>query len=409
MILRLLVICFAWLIPHAVPALAANAGEEPEIVRLILKAMEKKEGVRTAYQALEADDGRIIVRGVTFSPKDADADAPTPVTIGTVVLDDPQKGADGLYRMKRMIFRDFVIRDREFGTRGLMIRAPEILVTDVSFLPVSEARNAREKLAADSLLSSTLTVDTVYFENGEGAALVLRGLHGEWRGDRRTGTGEGRIDFGKLPVPVSLITEESGDTTLRDMGYDNIILGATLSFANRWGEDDRMHTDFALRFGADNMGYQEIEVADLALPAALIERMKTEEGQERIIESLLMGGGSEDLGNITLLGVRLKWIDRSLAKRLVDHFAKKEGVDRKTYIDNIAAWPQVMLMQFGLPQFAATASGELRKFLQDPKTLTVSFRARAPMSFSTFMTLLADPAGLVDTLGLKIEANAESP
>jgi len=66
-------------------------------------------------------------------------------------------------------------------------------------------------------------------------------------------------------------------------------------------------------------------------------------------------------------------------------------------------------MQFGLPQLAASASKELRKFLEDPKTLTVSFQARAPMSLSTFMTLLADPAGLVDTLGLKIEANGEAP
>ncbi len=409
MILRLLVICLAWLALPAVPALAADTAGEPEIVRLILDAMKKKEGVRPEYRSIEAEDGRIILRDVTFAPRDGDGTGPAPVTIRTVVLDGPQKGADGLYRMRRLVLRDFVIRDGEPGPDGLKIRAPEVLLTDVSFLPASAARNAREKMAADSLLSSTLVADTIYFEKEGGAALVLRGLRGEWRGDRRTGTGEGRIDFGRLPVPVSLVTEESGDTTLRDMGYDNIILGALISFANRWGEDDRMHTDFALRFGADNMGYQEIEVADLALPASLIEKMGTKDGQERIVEGFLMGGGAEELGNSTLRGLKLKWIDRSLARRLVDHFAKKEGLDRKTYIDNLVAWPQVMLMQFGMPQLAATASEELRKFLEDPKTLTVSFRARAPMSFSTFMTLLADPAGLVDTLGLKIEANTESP
>ena len=409
MILRLLVICLAWFALPAVSVRAADTAKEPEIVRLILEAVKKKEGVLPEYRSIEAEDGRIILRDCTLAPKDGGGDVPSPVAIGTVILDGPQKGADGLYRMKRLILRDFVVRDGEPGGDGLKIRAPEVLLTDVSFLPASAARNAREKLAAESLLSSTLAVDTIYFEKEGGAALVLRGLRGEWRGDRRTGTGEGRIDFGRLPVPVALIMEESGDTTLRDMGYDNIILGALLSFANRWGEDDRMHTNFALRFGADNMGYQEIEVADLALPASLIEKMGTKDGQERILEGFLMGGGAEDLGNITLRGLRLKWIDRSLARRLVDHFAKKEGLDRKTYIDNIVAWPQVMLMQFGLPQLAASASEELRKFLEDPKTLTVSFRARAPMSFSTFMTLLADPAGLVETLGLKIEANSEAP
>ncbi len=409
MVLRLLVICLAWLALPTIPALAANTAEEPEIVRLILEAMKKKEGIRPEYRSIEMEDDRIILRDVTFTPKDDNGKEPAPVAIGTVLLDGPQKSADGLYRMKRLVLRDFVIRDGEADTDGLKIRAPEVLLTDVSFLPASAARNAREKMAADSLLSSTLTIDTIYFEKEGGAALVLRGLRGEWRGDRRTGTGEGRIDFGKLPVPVSLIAEESGDTTLRDMGYDNIILGALVSFSNRWGEDDRMHVNFALRFGADNMGYQEIEVADLALPASLIRKMGTRDGQERIAEGFLMGGGTEELGNITLRGLKLKWIDRSLAQRLVDHFAKQEGLDRKTYIDNIVAWPQVMLLQLGLPQLAASASQELRKFLEDPKTLTVSFRARAPMSFSTFVTLLADPAGLVDTLGLKIEANAEAP
>ncbi len=407
MILRLLVICLAWLALPAVPALATDTVEEPEIVRLILDALKKKEGVRPEYRSIEAEDSRIILHDVTFPSKDGEGTGPAPATIGTVILDGPQKGADGLYRMNRLVLRDFVIRDS--GTGGLKVRAPEVVFTDVSFLPASAARNAREKMAADSLLSSTLVVDTIYFEKEGGAALVLRGLHGEWRGDRRTGTGEGRIDFGRLPVPVSLVTEESGDTTLRDMGYDNIILGALVSFSNRWGEDDRMHTDFALRFGADNMGYQEIEVADLALPASLIEKMGTKDGQEQILEGFLMGGGTQEFDNITLRGLKLKWIDRSLAQRLVNHFAKKEGLDRKTYIDNIVAWPQVMLMQFGLPQLAATASEELRKFLENPKTLTVSFRARAPMSLSTFMTLLSDPAGLVDTLGLKIEANAETP
>ncbi len=408
MVLRLLVICLAWFALPAIPAMAANTAEEPEVVRLILDAMKRKEGARPEYRSIEMEDNRIILRDVTFAPKDDDGDKPAPVTIGTVLLDGPEKGADGLFRMKRLVLRDFVIRDHGTDMNGLKIRAPEVLLTDVSFLPASAARNAREKVAADSLLSSTLTIDTIYFEKTGGAALVLRGLRGEWQGDRRTGTGAGRIDFGKLPVPVSLITEESGDTTLRDMGYDNIIFGALVSFSNRWGEDDRMHVDFALRFGADNMGYQEIEVADLALPASLIEKMGTKDGQDRLVEEFLMGG-TERLGNVTLLGLKLKWMDRSLAQRLVDHLAKKEGIDRKTYIDNIVAWPQVMLMQLGLPRLAASASQELRKFLEDPKTLTVSFRARAPMSFSTFMTLLADPAGLVDTLGLKIEANAESP
>ncbi len=409
MILRLLVICLAWLALPAASAFSADTAEEPEIVRLIMDALEKKEGVRPRYRSIEAEDGRIILRDVTFRPKDGEADSRPPIVIGTVVLDDPRKGADGLYRMKRVVLRDFVLREGDTGNGGLKIRAPEVLMTDVSFLPPSAARDAKEKMAANSLLSSTLVVDTIYFEKGNGGALVLRGLRGEWRGDRRTATGEGRIDFGKLPVPVSLITEESGDTTLSDMGYDTIIVGALVSFANRWDDDDRMHTDFALRFGADNMGYQEIEVADLALPASLIEKMGTKEGQERVLESFFLGGAAEDLGNVTLLGLKLKWMDRSLARRLVDHFAKKEGLDRKTYIDNLVAWPQVMLMQFGLPQLAASASEELRKFLEDPKTLTISFRARAPMSFSTFTTLLADPAGLVDTLALKIEANAEAP
>ncbi len=382
---------------------AATRAQEPQALAAMLDAMERKYGFRPAYERLMLRDGMMELRGVRLSAPDA----AMALRAESIELSAPQADDGGLYTVATITLRDLVLQEPE-SAQGFRIRIPVMELRDVSLLPRAAARGPREELAAGTFLVGEASVPDIYFEPGDKPALVLRGLHSTWSGDRRTGMGRGQVDFGRLALPVSLLTKESGDDTLANLGYDTLVLAASTTFSGDWGEDGRIHSSFSFRFGADNAGYQEIAVTDLAIPESFVRRLYTMQEQGRLEEEMKSPDAAlQALSGLTLRGMRIAWIDRSLARRLVDYMAKKEGLSREAWIANISAFPQVFLMQMGLPQLAASASEELRRFLSDPKSLTISFQARAPMSIDSLMTLMADPSGLVESLNLKIEANTE--
>ena len=402
--LRQLAAVLIGLVFFALPAIAAGEAE-PQALAAILDAMERKYGHRPAYAGLETGAERIVLRDVRFTPPRGEEGAE--VRAAMVELSLPASEG-GLYRIAALTLRDFVVEDGGVKEgKGLRIRIPLLELKDVSLLPRAAARSPREELVADSLLAGAMNAPDIYFEPRDGQALVLKGMHSSWSGDRRTGMGKGRLDFGRLTLPVDLLSGEGGDDTLKALGYENLVLGAVMDFSGDWGEDGRVHVDFSFRFGADNAGYQQIEMIDLGVPEALMRRLSEMEKHDALAEELATApeAALKVLSGVTIRGMRLRYEDRSLAARLIDHMAKKEGIPREAWIANTAAFPQIFLMQIGLPRLAAQASDELRRFLADPKSLEVSFQAKAPMSLDSLMTLMADPAGLVDTLNLKIVAN----
>ncbi len=407
MIARILALGLVWLFAVSSPLMARPA--EPDIVRMMLDSFEKQQGFRPAYDSIEESGGKIIVRGLKFTPPGLRQDKDVPdITLGTLTLLNPRVDDGGLYHVDRMEMRNLRLTDK--SDKAVRVTIPLGVAEDVSFLPKSAARDARERSMAGGSFFSSLRIDEIFIEGKEiPARLVWRDVKLAWQGNRRNGEGTFKGDLGKLTIPSEVLNKIPGGNPLKDLGYDSVTFTAGLDYDAKWEKGDIMRMDLSMRTGMENAGMNEIAVTGLGMPLALIESLKDikakSKGDPDRAEKEMLDAFNKHMGDLTILGARISWIDKSLANRLIDYMAKKKGISREAYIANLTVYPQILLMQIGLPSLAAQASDQLRTFLNDPKSLSISFKAKAPMSFATMMTLFSDPAGLAETLGLKVEAN----
>jgi len=409
MLMRFWAIGLAWLVLTAVPANVFAKPAEPAIVKLILGAYEKKKGVRPTYESIEQGGGTITLRKFSFAlGQPLEKNAPRIVT-QSLVLENPTVDDTGLHHLARFVLKDMRVEGLAKDGKGLRVDIPRLVLEDVSILPPEQAKTPVEKFYAGSLLSSRAHADEVIFNIPDKPPLTLRGLRVGWRGDRRTGAGKGTFDLGRMTVPASLLAGGKGGDPLKELGYDELVFTGSGNYDAAWDDKQKLHLDFTFRLGAEEAGLQEFAITDLAIPLALLEKLSDREKQKEWTESLDKDPGAAMAltDGLTLRGLELAWVDHSLTNRLLDMNARKKGISRQAYIETLLAYPQVFLMQLGLPRLAAEATPQLRAFLMKPKSLAISVHAQAPMDLKTLMTLMADPAGLVETLNLKVEANKE--
>jgi hypothetical protein len=98
--------------------------------------------------------------------------------------------------------------------------------------------------------------------------------------------------------------------------------------------------------------------------------------------------------------------DKSLTGRLIDYFGAQQGMNRESTIAFAKGMLPLGLAQLGAPDFAATASAAIGQYLDNPKTLTISAEPANPVPVAQLIAAGAsNPAALISTLALKVEAN----
>ncbi len=390
------------------PSWAREPGGEPDIIRELLDGIATNFGHRPTYERIEQAGSDIIIHKLSLLPKEASGGETGSLMVERTLLANPRKDDGGLWLIDRVEASNIefhATRERNGKTEHLHVTAPKILLTGASMLPRAAARNGMERVNAGELIANSASIPSITIKAHDiPEELHILDLKGSWEGDRRTGMGKGMFDLGKLVLPASLVSKGSGDKTLEELGYEKLTLNLLVKFNGHWDDKKRAHFDLSVRLGALEAGMSELEIVDLALPLALLEELADEKKSDEMAERIV-GNPANELKDVTIKGMRISWIDNSLTGRLIPLLARKQGMDPKAYAANISVYPQLLLMQIGLPQLAAQASEEIKKFVAEPRSLSVSFAAKAPMSFATMFTLLSDPAGLADTLGLKIEAN----
>ncbi len=408
MLMRLMTLCLAWVMLAAAPAGLFAKPAEPAIVKLILDTFEKKYGQRPTFEAMEDNGGAIILRKFSFIAGDPGADNAPYAVAQSLVLENPSVDDTGLHHLARLELKALHVEERS-GGKGLRVEIPLLVMEDVSILPPEAARGPIEKLTAGAFLASRTRIGEIHFSKPGKPALTLRGFRYDWQGDRRTGAGKGAFDLGKMAIPGALLAGRKGNNPLKELGYDELVLTGFGNHAASWDDKQRLHMDFTFRLGAEKAGLQEFAITGLAIPLSLLEKLSDKEGQKELGDALDKDPAAAMAlaEGLTLRGLKLAWIDKSLTNRLLEMNARKKGISREAYIETLLAYPQILLMQLGLPKLAAEATPQLRAFLLKPKSLAISVHAQAPMDLKTLMTLMSDPAGLVETLNLKVEANKE--
>lgn len=118
-----------------------------------------------------------------------------------------------------------------------------------------------------------------------------------------------------------------------------------------------------------------------------------------------MMAGMEMAQALSIASASIRYDDGGLAPRLLDLFAKQQGVDRAQFVEAIKPVVPAMLAQSGVPQLNDLVVPPVNTFLDDPKSFEIALQPPTPTSFLTIAAAAANPAGLVQALGLKVTAN----
>lgn len=109
--------------------------------------------------------------------------------------------------------------------------------------------------------------------------------------------------------------------------------------------------------------------------------------------------------NVTLNSISLKYIDDSLAVRILDQMAEQQGMEREQFAQQMSMALPFMLSAINNQEFqdeVATAAG---KFLTEPGTIEVNVKPAKPMSAAEIMGIAQSaPHTLPDELNVSVEA-----
>lgn len=112
------------------------------------------------------------------------------------------------------------------------------------------------------------------------------------------------------------------------------------------------------------------------------------------------------MGDATINSGSFSIINTNLVQVALAQASERQGIDAKAVISAFIAQARTQADRQG-QRFYHAMIDEVEKFLRDPKSLVVSVKPAAPVPAQVFMggNRVQDPAWLIRTLGLQVEAN----
>jgi hypothetical protein len=118
-------------------------------------------------------------------------------------------------------------------------------------------------------------------------------------------------------------------------------------------------------------------------------------------------GASTSAGDIVVDYMTVRYDEASLAGRVMDMQATKQGVTREAYTGQIEAALPWLLASLNNPDFQAKVTEALTAFLKDPRSLTLTLTPNEPISAEEIFGLArSSPGELTTRLNAEIDANS---
>ena len=136
-----------------------------------------------------------------------------------------------------------------------------------------------------------------------------------------------------------------------------------------------------------------------AMQASMGAEPTEEQAQAQMMQGMALMQG------VSIIGASVRYDDAGLAPKLLDFFAAQSGADRATFVEGLKSMLPMMLAESGIPALNDLVVPPVSAFLDDPKSLEVKVAPPSPTSLLVLMAAAANPAGLITTLGLAVEAN----
>lgn len=358
------------------------------------------------------DGDTITVDGVTVGFTGPEAETIEPMTFDTeITFEGVTDNGDGSYSIAALTIPDI---DSEFVEDEIVgnITLGDIRADNL-YLPAGDTVPAVMTL---QLLESISTGPLLLTRNGE-EVLSIESMEAVSTFNPSQGTEDlvdvaSTLNIAGISLDLSTVSEEdpSAGAVIEALGLTSITGDITQDFT--WSMADGKMTlgeflfDFA-EVGALNItgefdGFtpevlDQLYAMQEAMPAD--GEMTEEQAQAQMMQGMAIMQG------VNIVNTSVRYDDAGLAPKLLDFFAAQSGGDRAAFVEMLKAQLPAMLAGSGIPALNDVVIPPVEAFLDDPQSIEVKIAPPSPASLLVLMAAAANPAGLIDALGLELIAN----
>lgn len=378
---RLVVASLAFGVSLPVSAWAGSTRDE--VLSITTQSLKANGAKEVTWGAVEGDDARFTVSNLKIV-SEAEGKIGT-MTVAKTTWTGAAPTPDG-----GIAADEVAAEGLGFESDDAKIKADKVVLT--KYRGPAPSKVVPGKISGERFDLATVTGVTITTEDGKSVPFASASFTAtDYVGDTPR---KSTFELKGLVLPLD--PADTDVEPVRALGYEKVTIDA--SFAGTWDDKTGRVDVSSLTVGAADMGTLKIAATIGGLTPEVVDALKKVDGDQTKQMELLQGLSVESLS--------LRWEDASLTGRVLDQQAKQQGVDSKTYAKQLKLLMPAMLSMIGNKDFEKKVAGATGTFLDQPKSLTVSARPKAPVPFGQLMgAAMAMPQTLPAVLGVEVVAN----
>ncbi len=383
------------------PAMALDAEAFVDRISAVYKTL----GYEFDFGPATADGSTVTVDGVTVGIAGAGGETftfDTDLTFTGVVETE-----EGGFTAERLSIPDV---DTEFASDPVgHLTLTDIVAEDI-WLPAADNVDflaAMQAVASISTGPLSITRDGTEVIAIEGMSMVSEFSYDDQNALSSVSTD---LAIGNIWADLSTVGEEEPEAgaVIEALGLTEI--NGSVTQLSSWSiPDGRMVVDEFL-FDFADIGALDIKLDLSGLTPAVMDKLyelqaASMEATSEEAQAKQMMAGMELAQAVILTSASIRYDDASLAGKLLDMFAAQSGTDRAAFVEGLKAMVPAIVGEAGIPALTDMVVPQVNAFLDDPQSFEVAVKPASPTSILVLTAAAANPAGLIQALGLAVTAN----
>lgn len=357
------------------PLAPAYAIEPQAAAEALGTALVKGTGGKASFDSASMDGDNVVIEGLKITSHDSS----DTVTFATATIEAPEEGKGGVFSSALVEMNDGTLSGESTGT------IESASLTNVVVLDPAEA--GKEALDPGLLFEEAEAVnmdlgaaDQNYKVKVARVAMTMTDVV-----DNAPQASTGSVE--EIEIPAEAFAEADFNPGM--LGYDNVVLNVTWDGARDIAAKTMTLRDLTLSMDGGGSVSLSGVLGNLPEPSVIQREKRAEAASEVVIHS-----------------ATLRYEDDSLAGKVLEMQAKKQGVSREEYAQQIAGALPFLLAALNNPQFQNEVAAALGTFLNDPQSLTVKVKPETPVTGAEILGIVGTaPQTLPDRLKASVSAN----
>lgn len=392
---RLLLLCF---VTTALSA-PAYAGENPAIVDLLLKNIERQTQIKPTFESAEEDsDGNVTISNMVFKPAAGD----TVMTVAEVSLEDVSDPEGGMTTIGSATFSGIKIESKSADGKPVTVEMPEGSVEEWYVKDAGDAPTPLDAVRSSMTIAKKMSSGKVSITS-DGQTVTSDGYEATWDGDPATGSGTWDAKVNSVVIPAALVALADPSGTMKNLGYGDLTFSMT-GGGKTTIDADNMGMDFNFTLAGKDMAAIKVAMNADKIPLAVYAELQKAQanGKEPDMQAFM-----PQIQGISFGSFSLRFEDASITPKLLPMIAAMSGMGtQEQLVANAGAMAQVGLMQLNNPEFTNQVVGAINTFMKEPKSFTITLKPAAPVTVQQISTMNpSDPGAAIKTLGVSVTAN----